>query len=62
MVQGDHLCQQLHFVDIIDVSEGEVFLGNEEMRVAQTAGANVRGGATKKREISRTSLPINVHF
>ena len=42
----------------------EVFLGKEvrEARADGGAGANTRGGATKKREISCTSLPINLHF
>ena len=40
----------------------EEFLGNEEVRAGQMAGANTHGGATKKREISRPSLPINLHF
>ena len=30
------------------------------LRAAQTERGNARGGATKKREISRTSLPINL--
>ena len=39
-----------------------VILGNSELREPQTAGTITRGGATKKREISLTSLPINLHF
>ena len=39
------------------LTEVEVFLGNEEERAAQTAGANTRGGATKKREISTLPYP-----
>ena len=43
-----------------------IFLGNEEVRErawsAQTERGNSRGGATKKREISRSSLTINLHF
>ena len=32
------------------------------LRAAQTERGNARGGATKKREISRTLLSINLHF
>ena len=32
------------------------------LRAAQTERGNARGGATKKREISRTLLSINIHF
>ena len=45
-------------------TEVEVFLGKEVREArADGGGEHVRhGGATKKREISRTSLPINLHF
>ena len=32
------------------------------LRATQMAGSNSRGGATKQREISCTSLSINIHF
>ena len=32
------------------------------LRAAQTERGNARRGATKKREISRTLLSINLHF
>ena len=32
------------------------------LRAAQTERGNVRGDATKKHEISRTLLSINIHF
>ena len=37
-------------------------MGNVEVRERADGEGNSRGGATKKREISRTSLPINLHF
>ena len=39
-----------------------IFLGNSELREPQTAGANTRCCTTKRRGISRTSFPINLHF
>ena len=48
--------------DVTPCTELEVFLGKEVREAAQTAGANARGNATKKRKISCTSLPINLHF
>ena len=42
-------------------TEVEIFLGNEKVRAAQTAGKHVRR-RNKKCEISRTYLPINLHF
>ena len=38
------------------------FLSNSELRELQTTGANTHGDATKKCNISRTSLPINLYF
>ena len=32
------------------------------LRTAQTERGNAHGGATKKLDFSRTSLPINIHF
>ena len=49
--QTKHLCTEM-----------EEYLGNEEVRAAQPAGAKTRCSAIKKREISCTSLPINIHF
>ena len=43
-------------------TEVEVFLDKRVREMRQTAGANSRRGATKKREISRTLLSINLHF
>ena len=43
-------------------AEVEVFLDKRVRETRQTAGANSRHGATKKREISRTLLSINLHF
>ena len=40
--------------------KAEVFVGKEVREAAQTAGENTRGGATKKCEISLTSLPTNL--
>ena len=39
-----------------------ILLGNEEVRERADGEGNSCGGATKKREISRTSLTINIHF
>ena len=39
-----------------------IFLGNSKLRELQKAETNMCGSATKKRQISRTSLPINLHF
>ena len=43
-------------------TEVEVFLDKRVREMRQTAGANSRRGATKKHEISRTLLSINIHF
>ena len=43
-------------------TEAEVFLDKKVRETRQTAGANSRRGASKKREISRTLLSINLHF
>ena len=40
----------------------EVFLDKEVGETRQMERGNTRGGATKKREISRTLLSINLHF
>ena len=40
----------------------EVFLDKRVRETRQAAGANSRSGTTKKREISRTLLSINLHF
>ena len=40
----------------------EVFLDKRVRETRQTPGANSRRGTTKKREISRTLLSINLHF
>ena len=40
----------------------EVFLDKRVREMRQTAGANSRRGASKKREISRILLSINLHF
>ena len=45
----------------ITCTEVEVFMENGVRGRAQTAGANSRRGATKKREISRNLFPINLH-
>ena len=42
-------------------TEVEVFMEKGVRGRAQTAGANSRRGATKKREISRTLFSINLH-
>ena len=43
-------------------TEVEVFLDKRVRETRQMAGANSHRGATKKREISRTLLSINLHF
>ena len=43
-------------------TEPEVFLNKRVRETRQTAGANSRRSATKKHEISRTLLSINLHF
>ena len=43
-------------------TEVEVFLDKRVRETRQTERGNTRGGATKKREISRTLLSINLHF
>ena len=43
-------------------TEVEVFLDKGVRETRQAPGANSRRGATKKREISRTLLSINLHF
>ena len=43
-------------------TEVEVFLDKRVRETRQMARANSRRGATKKREISRTLLSINLHF
>ena len=40
----------------------EVFLDKRVRETRQTAGVNSHRGATKKRDISRTLLSINLHF
>ena len=45
-----------------DTTEPEVFLDKRVHETRQTERENMRGGATKKREISRTLLSINLHF
>ena len=40
----------------------EVFLDKGVREMRQTERGNTRGGATKKREFSRTLLSINLHF
>ena len=40
----------------------KVFMEKGVRERAQTAGTNLRRGATKKREISRTLFSINLHF
>ena len=40
----------------------EVFVDQSVRGRARTERGNTRGGATKKREISRTTLSINLHF
>ena len=41
-------------------TKGRRFLGEEVRETRQTERGNTRGGATKKREISRTLLSINL--
>ena len=49
-------------VSDLQCTEVEVFLDKRVREMRQTAGANARRGATKKRDISRTLLSINLHF
>ena len=46
----------------VPCTEVEVFLDKRVCEMCQTAGANSRRGATKKRKISWTLLSINLHF
>ena len=48
--------------DPMPTTKGCRFLGKEVRETRQTERGNSRGGATKKRDISRTSLSINLHF
>ena len=53
----------LETMDYDQYTQVWIFLGNEEVRERQTDIGNLRGGAIKKRKISRTSLPISLlHF
>ena len=51
-----------HFFLTIPVLRWRNLWVRKYVEVRQTERGNTRGGATKKCEISRTSLPINLHF
>ena len=53
--------QKCHWT-FIQYTKGCRFLVKEVRETHQTERGNTSGDATKKREISRTSLPINLHF
>ena len=56
------LWNRIVMVSDLQCTEVEVFLDKRVRETHQTAGANSRRGATKKRDISRTLLSINLHF